>query len=78
MATVTLEPGDTIMSFGSGGGGYGPPSERDPERVRRDVAEGWVTRDRAELVYRVALDPAGNVDLAGTAALRAGVSAETA
>ena len=30
-----------------GGGGYGPPEERDPERVLRDVLEGKVSAERA-------------------------------
>jgi N-methylhydantoinase B len=50
---VVLEPGETIVSTSSGGGGYGPPKERDPERVRRDVAEGWVSTERARRVYGV-------------------------
>ena len=37
----------------SGGGGYGPPRERDPDRVRRDVAEGWISPERARDVYGV-------------------------
>ena len=39
-----------------GGGGYGPPEERDPERVLRDVLEGKVSAERARDVYRVAID----------------------
>jgi N-methylhydantoinase B len=50
---VVLEPGETIVSMSSGGGGYGPPGERDPERVRDDVAEGWVGAERARDVYGV-------------------------
>jgi N-methylhydantoinase A len=52
---VTLEAGETIVSISCGGGGYGPPTERDPARVEHDVREGWVTRARAEAVYGVAL-----------------------
>jgi N-methylhydantoinase B len=50
---VVLEPGETIVSMSSGGGGYGPPHERDPDRVRRDIAEGWVSAERAREVYGV-------------------------
>ena len=39
-----------------GGGGYGPPEERDPERVLRDVLEGKVSAERARDVYGVAID----------------------
>ena len=34
-----------------GGGGYGPPSERDPELLRRDVENGYVTPDAASGIY---------------------------
>ena len=54
-ALVELAEGERIVSVTAGGGGYGPPAERDPERVRHDVAEGWVTPQRARDVYRVAL-----------------------
>ena len=70
---VKLQPGETMVSFSCGGGGYGSPLERDPERVRRDVLEGWVTRERAALVYGVVLDDAGAgaIDLAATESRRA-------
>jgi N-methylhydantoinase B len=55
----------------TGGGGYGPPEQRDPFRVAKDVAEGWVTRGRAETVYRVALTDDLAIDEAATARLRA-------
>jgi N-methylhydantoinase B len=67
---VILRPDETIVSVSCGGGGYGPPTERDPERVRHDVAEGWVTRERAIQVYGVVLDAAGAVDRPATQRLR--------
>ncbi len=48
---VTLAPGETLVAICCGGGGYGPPLERDPERVRHDVAEGWISAERAKRVY---------------------------
>jgi N-methylhydantoinase B len=68
--TVELEPGDVISVRTCGGGGYGPPEERLPAAVARDVAEGKVSLDRAREVYRVALLD-GAVDEAATAELRA-------
>ena len=68
---LLLEPGETVVSISCGGGGYGKPMARDPEQVRRDVAEGWISRERARDVYRVELDQAGSVDLLATQALRA-------
>jgi N-methylhydantoinase B len=67
---VVLEPGETIVSLSTGGGGYGPPHERDVWRVAKDVREGWVTPARAEAVYGVAVGPDGVVDERRTAALR--------
>jgi N-methylhydantoinase B len=69
-AEVWLEPGEMIVSISCGGGGYGPPWRRDVGRVRHDVAEGWVSRDRAEAVYGVVLDEAQRVDAVATAARR--------
>lgn len=61
-ALVELQPGDTIVSKSCGGGGYGSPLERDPQAVLHDVAEGWVSAQRAREVYGVCLDSAGEVD----------------
>jgi N-methylhydantoinase B len=51
--TVELEPGDANSVRTCGGGGNGPPGERDPEAVRRDVREGKVSAARACEVYGV-------------------------
>ena len=69
--TVELEPGDVVSCRTCGGGGYGRPEERDPERVARDVREGKVCVTRARDVYRVAVVD-GSVDEAATTALRSG------
>jgi N-methylhydantoinase B len=49
--TIEIEAGDVISYRTCGGGGYGPPLERDPERVARDVREGKVSAERARKVY---------------------------
>jgi len=67
---VSLAPGERICARTCGGGGYGPPTERDPVAVLEDVLEKWVTRQRAETVYGVVIDDA-QVDDAATSALRA-------
>ena len=46
-AQYVLKNGESVISYTPGGGGYGPALERDPERVLHDVAEGWITVDRA-------------------------------
>jgi N-methylhydantoinase B len=75
---VVLAPGETIVSISSAGGGYGPPHERDPERVRHDVTDGWVSVERAHATYGVAIAADNSVDEQATAArreeLRAGAS----
>jgi N-methylhydantoinase B len=65
-----IEAGDVVLMESSGGGGFGDPLERDPARVAADLAEGYVTPERAEREYGVVWR-AGAVDLAATAARRA-------
>ena len=69
-ARVTVMPGESIVSISCGGGGYGPPRERDPRRVERDVREGFVTRTRARDVYGVELDSSGSFNVESTRRLR--------
>jgi N-methylhydantoinase B len=69
---VVVGPGERLVSICTGGGGYGPPQEREPERVAEDMREGWITRARAREVYLVALDAMGAIDPEATRALRAG------
>jgi N-methylhydantoinase B len=49
--TIEVEAGDVVSYRTCGGGGYGPPDERDPEAVARDVREGKVSLSRAREVY---------------------------
>lgn len=54
-----------------GGGGWGDPFERAPERVLSDVREGLVTVEAAEREYGVVLDaPGTGIDRARTEELR--------
>src|SRR6202035_5499557 len=69
-----LAPGETIYAVSTSGGGYGPPWERDEQRVLRDLREDWVTPAQARTVYGVALDAAGELDRDATDALRAGLA----
>ena len=72
-AEVVIGPLESIVSISCGGGGYGPPHERDPERVCHDVKEGWVRRDRAESIYGVVLTNTFEVDESATRLQRGGV-----
>jgi N-methylhydantoinase B len=56
-ADYPLKAGDTFQLDTPGGGGFGDPHSRDPERVRDDVAEGYVTLESAEQTYGVVLRP---------------------
>ena len=55
---VTLHlDADSVISYRTpGGGGYGPPLERDPELVLQDVIQGKVSLQRARDVYGVVID----------------------
>ena len=67
---VTLNPGEHVTGISCAGGGYGSPLRRDTLRVKRDVDEGWVTRDRAREVYGVVFTARGIVDDEATQSLR--------
>ncbi len=69
--SVDIRPGDVFSVQMGGGGGYGPPWERDPERVVRDVVAGRISAARAEAAYGVVLVPeSGAVDREATARAR--------
>jgi N-methylhydantoinase B len=68
-STVELMPADVISVRTCGGGGYGDPREREPERVLRDVLEGKVSAERAREVYGVAVRDRA-IDVKETKALR--------
>jgi N-methylhydantoinase B len=61
---------DRVIMRSSGGGGYGDPLAREPERVRADVAFGYVSNERAHDGYGVVIGPDGAVDTAATATQR--------
>jgi len=65
-----VEENAMVMIRSAGGGGYGDPLERDPERVAVDVAEGYVSPEAAHQLYGVVLRPDGRCDPAATAQLR--------
>ena len=49
--TTTLEKGDRLWVGTAGGGGYGPPGERDRALVATDVADGKVSPEMAKTLY---------------------------
>jgi N-methylhydantoinase B len=50
-----MKPGQIVEIITPGAGGYGPPSGRAPEAVRRDVAEHRIDAKTAEAVYGLAI-----------------------
>jgi N-methylhydantoinase B len=81
-AQVDLAHEEVVHLNPPGGGGFGDPFERDPERVRRDVVAGYVSPEAARRDYGVVvrytgrpnalvrLDSDYQVDLDATASLR--------
>jgi N-methylhydantoinase B len=76
--TVEVGPGDAVSFRTCGGGGFGPPEEREPAMVLDDVRQGKVSPGRARVVYSVAVDLATwTVDAPATARLRAEARSKT-
>jgi N-methylhydantoinase B len=48
---TTIQPGMRLTMRYAGGGGYGDPAKRNPEAVRRDVENGYVSPEAAERDY---------------------------
>ncbi len=71
LETRSIAAGTVIRVDRSGGGGFGPAWERDPQAVLEDVLDGLVTREAAATVYGVVLDETGKtVDSDATQARR--------
>lgn len=51
MFSTTIQAGDVYVHRTAGGGGWGKPSDRDPQRIADDVADGKVTLEAAEELY---------------------------
>jgi N-methylhydantoinase B len=67
---VRLKAGDAYLMQSGGGGGFGSPLERDPERVAHDVREGYVSRDAAHRDYGVIVTDDGRLSETATAERR--------
>ena len=48
---VAIPRGALVELETGGGGGYGPPRERDPERVHADLRDGYVSETHARVHY---------------------------
>jgi N-methylhydantoinase B len=58
-----------------GGGGYGDPLAREPQKIARDVRQGSVSEGVARNVYGIVLDAEGGVDEAASTAARNAIRA---
>ena len=57
--SISLQPGEVFTVQMGGGGGYGPPEEREPLHVLADVRAGKISLERARKVYGVVV----NIDM---------------
>jgi N-methylhydantoinase B len=71
---VRLRRGQKVRLETPGGGGFGNPVTRAPERVARDVRLGYVSPAAALRDYKVAVGNDGALDIDATSRARAGSS----
>jgi N-methylhydantoinase B len=67
----TVPPRDAIQLQLPGGGGFGDPRARDPQRVRDDVRDGLISAAEARRDYGVVIGVDGEIDRAETERIRA-------
>jgi N-methylhydantoinase B len=67
---VRIRHGMRVRLETPGGGGFGDPFTREPDRVARDVVLGYISVEAARRDYGVALGADNKVDSAETARLR--------
>jgi N-methylhydantoinase B len=68
--SVRVKKGDAYLMQSGGGGGFGDPLMREPEKVAHDVREGYVSRQSAQDHYGVVVTDAGQLDAGATERLR--------
>jgi N-methylhydantoinase B len=72
---LRLPAGKRIRLETPGGGGWGDPHRRDPEKVLHDVKLGLVSVAQAKALYGVVIGTDGEIDMQATGNLRNGVAA---
>lgn len=65
-SNVLVQKGTRVKMMTSGGGGYGPPLDRDPALVLQDVLHGYVSPKRAKNTYGVVLKEEEETSLSTT------------
>lgn len=56
MGQVICEPNQEWYALTGGGGGFGDPTERDPETIKDDTRDGFISLKAAREVYKVVID----------------------
>ena len=72
---IKIRRGQKVRLETPGGGGFGDPATREPERVMRDLRLGYISREAARRDYQVVLRDDGSLDADATAMVRAGTKA---
>lgn len=49
--SISVEPGSVLRIFTAGGGGYGPPRQREKEAIKRDVENGVMSKEAVREIY---------------------------
>lgn len=61
LAAYRFQPGEAFRIETTGGGGWGDPKQRSPEKVLADVLDGYVSIAGAREHYGVVIDPGKQV-----------------
>jgi N-methylhydantoinase B len=62
MCMSPMHPGDILYTECMGGGGWGNPLDRNPEKIRLDVRDELISVKRARNIYGVVIDPKSLTD----------------
>ena len=68
---IRIRRGQKVRLETPGGGGFGDPAMREPDRVLRDVRLGYISPEAARRDYKVALNSDGSLDTGATTKARA-------
>ena len=52
-STLTLKPGESVRVETLGGGGLGPPEQRNSKSIKQDLADGKITAETAKINYNI-------------------------
>jgi N-methylhydantoinase B len=67
----SLSEGCELTIVAAAGGGWGDPRDREPDAVRADVLDGYVSPEAAAAVYGVSLGNGGSSDVPAAVAVDA-------